>query len=438
MRGKLLIVDDNERIFESLEINFRKLGFECFWAANGTAAMRLIREHDMLAAIIDLSLDNEDGIEIMQKLFEIKADLPAIIITGFGTFSAAVRATKLGAYDFLAKPLNFDKLNEVVQEAMQMHDQYGGIAMDASSMASDFVARSPAMLEVWNRAAQLGPTDIPVLVTGESGTGKEIVSERIHVHSPRKNHKFVRVNCSAITDSLADSELFGHRKGAFTGAATDRIGLLREADGGTLHLDEIGDMSMVTQAKLLRVLEDNRIRPLGGEKEVGIDVRIVASTNKDLEQMVAEGAFRGDLYYRLNAVELLIPPLRERTEDIPPLAELFLKRFSGTGTVKRFSDKAMQRLCQYGWPGNVRELRNAVKVCAAVVPGSIIEAEDLPSTVRLTGKTTSKSIRIADAEKTLIAAALEESGGNRQVASNRLGISRRPLYNKMKTYGLEP
>ncbi len=438
MHGKLLIIDDNDRVFESLEINFRQLGYECFWAADGDSALRLAREHDMLAAIIDLSLDREDGIDIMRRLFEIKSDMPAIIITGFGTFRDAVRATKLGAYDFLAKPLNFEKLNEILQEALQMHDLCGGSAMDKTGISSEFVVRSPVMRDILHRAAQLGPTDIPVLVTGESGTGKELVSERIHAHSPRRDNKFVRINCSAITDSLADSELFGHRKGAFTGATSDRPGLLREADGGTIHLDEVGDMSLAIQAKLLRVLEDNRIRPLGGEKEVDIDVRVIASTNKVLDKMVAEGSFRGDLYYRLNAVELSIPPLRERTDDIPPLSEFYLRRFSANTSVKRFSDKALERLCHYSWPGNVRELRNAVKVCAAVVPGSIIEVEDLPVTIRTATRTTTKSVRIMDAEKELIATALEESGGNRQAASNRLGISRRTLYNKMKAYGLEP
>lgn len=436
MEQNLLIVDDNERLFESLEINFRLLGFRCLWAGDGREALRIARAAPLAAAIIDLSLGDEDGIEVMRSLFTARPGLPAIMITGFGTFQAAVRATKLGAYDFLAKPLNFDKLNEILQEALRMNSD-SGATLGIRDNAPALVGRSPAMRDLWEKAATLAATDLPVVVTGESGTGKELFAERIHRSSNRRDGPFVRVNCSAIADSLAESELFGHRKGAFTGASDNRAGLLREASGGTLHLDEIGDMSLPIQAKLLRVLEERRLRPLGQEKEVAVDVRVVASTNRSLQSLVDEGEFRADLFYRLNAAQLHIPPLRERVEDIVPLLEHFLAGASAGGPAKRFSDKAVRALERYIWPGNVRELRNMVKVCAAVVPGSIIELEDLPATVRAPSRPTGGSVRITDAERELIVRALEESGGNRIIASQSLGISRRTLYNKMKTYGIE-
>ncbi|MCC8180739.1 MAG: sigma-54 dependent transcriptional regulator [Planctomycetes bacterium] len=437
MKRNLRIADDNERVFESLEINFQQLGYTCLWAPDRKTALRLGRENKLVAAIVDLSLGEEDGIEVMRELFELQADLPAIVITGFGTFPAAVRAIKLGAYDFLAKPLNFELLNDVLQEALRMGSKPDGGVGRIRAGAANLVTASAEMLALWEKAAQLANTDIPVLITGESGTGKELVAQRIHERSARSGGPFVRVNCSAVADTLADSEFFGHGKGAFTGASDDRPGLFRQADGGTLHLDEIGDMSAAIQAKLLRVLEDSRIRPVGWEKDVVVDVRVVASTNKNLALMVDEGMFREDLFYRLNAVQLHIPPLRERVDDIEPLLEHFLRQFGDGRMEKRFSDKALRRLRDYYWPGNVRELRNTVKVCAAITPGNIIEVEDLPASIRAAKPATSISGRIIDAEKDLIIQALEENNGNRQITSQRLGISRRTLYNKMKRYGLE-
>ncbi len=438
MTQNLLIVDDNERIFESLAINFRQLGFDCLWAGDRASALRIAGDQRLAAAIIDLSLGEEDGIEVMRELFERQNDLPAIVITGFGSFPAAVRAIKLGAYDFLTKPLNFEKLNEVLQEALRLSAKAESLPVLPNGVAAqELVTRSPQMRELWERAAQLASTDLPVLITGESGTGKELFAERIHERSPRRAGPFVRINCSAVADTLADSEFFGHSRGAFTGAAGERIGLFRQADGGSLHLDEIGDMSPAIQAKLLRVLEDSRMRPVGSEKEVLVDVRIVASTNKDLTALVEEGQFRRDLFFRLNAVQIHIPPLRERIEDIPALAVHFLRRFAVGGQVKRLSDQALSTMSGYYWPGNVRELRNTVKVSAAITPASIIEADDLPDAIRHAKPATSVSGRIIDAEKELIVKALEEHGGNRQITSQRLGISRRTLYNKMKRYGLE-
>ncbi len=431
MPNTILIVDDNENIFKSLSLNFRQRQYECIWARNRLEATAAVNAGPIDAVLLDLSLGNENGIDVLPELLALRPGLPVIIITGFGTFEAAVKAIKLGARDFLPKPLEFTKLYDAVREAMR------GSAPDPDAANEDgvpIVTRNREIQALHKRARQFAKADIPVLVTGESGTGKELLATLVHYASPRADKPFLRINCSAFADTLVDNELFGHEKGAYTGALQPHPGLFEQADTGTLHLDEIGDMSLATQAKILRVLEEGVVRRLGGLIDRRVDVRIIASTNKDLEQCIEDGTFRQDLFYRLNAVTLHMPPLRERPDDVPLLLEHFLREFASEGQPRSFSDEAVKTLAAYAWPGNVRELRNLVKVCSLINESDVIEAEDLPEYILHPGA--SRSSRLNIAERDVIKRTLVTSQGNKSLAAERLGISRRTLYNKMERYGI--
>lgn len=429
----LLILDDNEDVFDSLELNFCRDGQPCLWAADKEKAMRLAAENDLLAAIIDLSLGNESGLDAMRGLLEIRPGLPVVFISGYGTLEAAVSAVKMGAHDFLPKPVNFKKLRQVVAEAVAGTAKSRRHQSEALRAKRGMVAAPGGAISLLlEKAARAAGSDMPLLITGESGSGKELLAEYIHSSSPRAEKPFIRINCSAINDSLAESELFGHVPGAFTGAAGERKGYFQQSDGGSIHLDEIGDMSMANQARILRVIEDSAVRPVGGAKEIRVDVRIIASTNKNLAQMSAEGKFRLDLYYRLKGVELFVPPLRERPEDIRSLVEHFLAQ-TGDVPEKRFSEQAMEALSAYQWPGNVRELRNMVKAAALLNPEAVIDVEHLPHSLR--AAPTKTSGRLAQSERETIAAVLEQVSGNRKAAAKQLGISLRTLYYKLDRYG---
>lgn len=434
--GNVLIVDDNERLFQSLAINLHKRGFASEWAGNGRAAEKKLAATPFSAVFLDLALGEEMGIDILPRLLAIRPRVPVIIITGYGTFEAAVRAIKLGAYDFLPKPLDIEKLLHILREALATES-----AADSNFETcgvSGMVTGSPAMREIFAKARLVADSHLPVLITGESGTGKELMANYVHYHSTRRGGAFLSVNCSAIADSLADSELFGHARGAYTGAVAERAGVFEQANGGTLHLDEIGDMSLGIQAKILRVLEDSRVRRVGGNLDLEVDIRLTASTNKDLRECIAAGTFRQDLLYRLNAVHLHLPPLRQRPEDIPLLLDYFLARATEGGLGKRFSTRALEALREYDWPGNIRELKNMAKICALVAPGAIIDLHDIPEYWRLEGakRPASKSVRLSDNERDLIQTALRNAGGNKQRAAQDLGISRRTLYNKLERYGI--
>lgn len=434
--GSVLVVDDNERLFKSLAINLQKNGFASDWAGDGLNAEKKIESTPYAAVFLDLALGEENGIDVLPRLLRIRPETPVIIITGYGTFDAAVKATKLGAYDFLPKPLDIDKLMDVLREATRTAPASTG---DEFSELHGMVTRSANMRHIFAQTRLVADSNLPVLITGESGTGKELMARFVHLNSLRREKTFLSVNCSAIADSLADSELFGHEKGAFTGAASERTGVFEQANGGTLHLDEIGDMTMGIQAKILRVLEEAKVRRVGDSRDLPIDVRLIASTNKDLKDCIAQGTFRHDLFYRLNAVHLHLPPLRERPGDIPILLDYYLGKIAEKGVVKRFSDTATDMLVHYDWPGNIRELRNLVKMSALVSPGKIIEIDDIPEHLQEgsgKGGKTRKSVRLSDNERELIRQALDEAGGNKQKAARRLGISRRTLYNKLERYGL--
>jgi DNA-binding NtrC family response regulator len=429
MAHKVMVVDDNEDIFRSLRINFAESGFDTIWRKDGKGAVEAVGNEGLDAVLLDLSLGAENGIDVLSGIQRIRPGLPVIIITGYGTFEAAVMAIKLGAFDFLSKPLDFDKLIAIVNNAIEMHSSHTTI----SGQDMRLISRSPLIQSLCRRAKRLAATNIPILITGEHGTGKELLAEFIHNNSPRRDKPFIRVNCSAFTDTLVNAELFGHEKGAFTGATQRHIGFFEQANGGSLHLDEIGDMGMPNQAKILRVLEDFRLRRIGGMEDIPVDVRVIASTNKNIEYLITLGEFREDLLYRLNAVLLYLPPLRERTGDLELLVKHFFAEFACGGQHKDFSPAAWALLRQYEWPGNVRELRNLIKVCVAVSDSRTIDVGDLPADFfRQTGK----SSRLKEIERDAIAAALVETNGNKSLAASRLGITRRTLYKKLDRYGL--
>ncbi|MDR1536176.1 MAG: sigma-54 dependent transcriptional regulator [Planctomycetota bacterium] len=435
----ILVVDDNENVYKSLLLNFRQEGFSCLWAADSGQTLAAVGSGRVSAVLMDLSLGREDGIEIMREVFRLRPGLPVIIITGYGTFEAAVRAIKLGAFDFLAKPLEFDRLLEVIGKAVRFSTPSGADPAREGGDEPDprLFTRDPAMLELCRKARRLAATDIPVLVTGESGTGKELLAELIHRHSGRRDRAFIRVNCSAIAETLIDDELFGHERGAFTGAVQAKPGLFEQADGGTLHLDEIGDMNPATQAKILRTLENGRLRRVGGIQDVPVDVRIIASTNRNLHELIERGRFRRDLFYRLNSVLLHLPPLRERTGDILPLARLFLDEFMAGDSPRRLAPETESRLAAHAWPGNVRELRNAVKVATIISDSDPIGPEALPEQFQAGDRARPAPGRLDAAEAELIRRTLRDSRGNKRKASERLGISRRTLYNKLERYGID-
>lgn len=430
MDNRVLIVDDNEDIFRSLRINFTEYDYRTEWTEDGAGALRVLAAKNFDVVLLDLSLKNENGIDVLTAIQRAYPGLPVIIITGYGTFEAAVKAIKLGAFDFLSKPLDFDKLLAIVENAISLSASAppGGAGDEGG-----FLTRSPQVLALCQRAKRLAATNIPILITGESGTGKELLAEYIHKNSPRRNRAFVRVNCSSLTDTLVNAELFGHEKGAFTGAVDKHIGLFEQADGGSLHLDEIGDMGMANQAKILRILEDSKLRRIGGAKDIPVDVRIIASTNKNIEELIAMGAFRQDLLFRLNAVLLYLPPLREREGDLELLARRFFSEFAEGHTPKRFSAEAWNMLLRHNWPGNVRELRNLIKVCAVVADGDVVGVENLPESMSRRG---SRSGRLNDIERETIIRTLAETQGNKSLAAARLGITRRTLYKKLERYGM--
>ncbi len=431
MHKQILVIDDNERLFDSLAINLRKKKLDAHWAAGCGDAMRLLAERDFAAVLLDLALGEEKGIDLLPAILERKPGIPVIIITGYGTFEMAVKAIKMGAFDFLPKPLDIDRLLSILWTALKSEMEPGSLPAGDDG---DLIAESPAMLALCEKARIVAKSDIPVLITGESGVGKELLAKYTHRYSLRSCGAFLSVNCSAIAENLADSELFGYVKGAFTGALRDRPGYFERAGGGTLHMDEIGDMSPAIQAKLLRVLEDARVTRVGGDAEIAVNARLIASTNMDLETAIGEGRFRKDLFYRLNAARLHMPPLRERKEDLPALIRLFLRQACGQGREKRFSSAAEDRLYAHDWPGNIRELKNLVKMCALTAPGKIIEVKDLPGSI--VSRPGVASVRLSDNERELIRKALADAGGNRQLAAHMLGISRRTLYNKMERYAL--
>ena len=436
-KPRLLIVDDDRTFRLSTAALLRQDGYDVQEAPDGTQAVDLLKDSSFDLILLDLRMPGLDGIGIVEVLRTWGDDTPILMISGFGTVETAVNALHSGADDFLTKPVEPDVLSARVDALLSRRPTTNGNA----TMPGGILGRSPGIRSVLEVVERVAPTDATVLVTGETGTGKELVARALHEGSDRSEGPFVAVNCAALAEGLLESELFGHMRGAFTGAVRDRRGLFEAADGGTILLDEVGDMSAGMQHRLLRVLQEREITPVGSTRAVPIDVRVVASTNRDLRAEMEAGRFRDDLYYRLNVVRIELPPLRARKEDIPLLADAFFRQVDRRPH-SGCSPLAMRLLQGHRWPGNVRELFAALESAHIQAGGRRIEAQHLPAEVRgqdrpAPGAERYRLERPSEDEREAIARALTETGGARNAAADRLGMSRTTLWRKMKEYGLE-
>jgi DNA-binding NtrC family response regulator len=439
----ILIVDDDRALREGLAETVAALGHRPLSAASGQEALARLARDAVDAVLLDLHLPDIDGIEVLRRLREHPKQPPVVILTAFASAANTIEAMRLGAFDHLTKPIGRDDIDALLRRMLARGLVARAAGVDESEGAT-LVGSSEAMRRVQKTIGLAADSDATVLVLGETGTGKEMVARALHNHGRRKARPFIAVNCAAIPTDLLESELFGHVKGAFTGAASDRMGAFREANGGTLLLDEIGDMPPAMQAKILRVLQDQVVMPVGG-RPAAVDVRVIASTHRDLTEWIAEGRFREDLYYRLNIVRITLPPLRERLSDILPLAEHFLRAASATEP-KQLTAQAAARLLSHSWPGNVRELKNVIERANVFVRGNIIDAGDLDLASDIPVTSSSEApvdwlagdlpTALARLEEAMIRRALDACGGNRTEAARRLSVHRQLLYAKMRRYGL--
>lgn len=448
----ILVVDDDPGHLTMLKTIIKSWGFGVETADDGSSAVQRVKQGPVDLILMDVRMAVMSGIEALKQIKVYNPAIPIIIMTAYSSVESAVEALKAGAYDYLIKPLDF----EVLKLALERAREHAGLRAEnqelKARMSADFhpgniIGRSRAMKELMDMVAMIAPAEATVLITGQSGTGKELVARLIHLNSPRKLGPWVVVNCAAISETLLESELFGHEKGSFTGAERRREGRFMQADGGTIFLDEIGETSAAMQAKLLRVIQEREIQRVGGEEILKVDVRIIAATNRDLEAEVRKGNFREDLYYRLNVVMLKIPPLRERMDDIPLLAQNFMENYAKKNRkqVKGFSPLAMDMLIHYDWPGNVRELENAVERAVILMSGDYITEKQLPLNIVQQYQpdeeiplplSSDGQLSLEEIEKQAILATLQATGGNKSETSRRLGITRKTLHNKLKNYGI--
>ena len=448
---KILVVDDDQVSLNMLKEFLEKNHFEVHLAQNADQAMQQVRTHHIPLVLSDIKMEESDGLSL---LGDLKAKYPKIVMimmTGFGSMEGAIEAIQKGAFDYISKPFDLIKLLSLVNKAVKHVHSLGQVEAPAEDAMLDapkaLIGSSPKMVEVYKTIARATLSTSTVLIRGESGTGKELVSRAVHQNSDRKNKKFVAVNCGALTETLLESELFGHVKGAFTGAQGDKKGLFEEANGGTLFLDEIGDISTGLQVKLLRVLQEGEIKPVGSNNQVKVNVRIVAATHRNLDEMVDQGKFREDLFYRLKVIEVEIPPLRERKEDIAELANVFLKKYSAKlhKKVSEISKEGLQSLWNYAWPGNVRELEHQIERAVALTSSSVLTADDFNFSHLGTNDRTDTKIAISgtgeqrsleEMEKSHILSVLKQVDYNKSKASEVLGIDRATLYRKAQKYGI--
>jgi two-component system response regulator AtoC len=444
---RLLIVDDDARLRRVLQILAHNIGLDGVAAAGADEALATFRAERSDLVITDLKMPGKDGIQFLRELREIDKEVPVVVLTAHGTVATAVEAMKLGAVDYLQKPFDNDALEMVIWRALdlsrfRLENQFlREQARDVRGFGG-LIGASAAMLPVFELLQQVAPTKSAVLITGETGTGKELVARAVHDLSPRQSKLFVPLNCAAIPSELLESELFGHVRGAFSGARGDRVGKFQAADEGTLFLDEIGDMDVRLQAKLLRVLQEGMIEPLGTNRRISVDVRIVSSTNRDLEKSMRDGRFREDLYFRLNVFRVKLPPLRERKDDIPALADVFLCDFAralGKPSL-RLAPEAAAKLQGYGWPGNVRELRNLMERAAVLCKGEVVGAPLVSSFLSAEFVSAREDLNLEqavdDLERRMILDALTATADNKHAAAKLLGIGERTLWTKLKKHGI--
>ena len=448
MKFTILTIDDEENIRNGLADNFELEGYEVKQAASGKEGLQLIEKGDIDLVITDLRMDGISGQEVVNQVTSKYPGIPIIVLTGHGSIEDATAAIKKGAYDFLTKPLDLTHLNKIVKNALQGRE----LALQKTQLLKELnnfktldkmVGKSAELRKVSETISKVAPSKATVLITGESGVGKELVADEIHNLSNRKDKPFVKVHCAALSESLLESELFGHEKGSFTGADTMQKGRFELAHGGTIFLDEIGEINQSIQVKILRVIQEKKFERVGGEKTIDVDVRIVAATNKNLEEEVKAGRFREDLYYRLNVVRIQMPSLRERKDDIPLLVKSFLREFNleNEKNVTGFDAKSKAAILKYNWPGNIRELRNCVECAVVMCNGEEITLEDLPVSVRESVEDKNiiipHGITLDEAEKIIIQNSLTMAGGNKTKVAQILGIGRKTLHRKLQEYGME-
>ncbi len=449
-KPRILIVDDEESHRMMLRAVLVGEGYAVAEASDGTEAVAAVEKEAFDVILLDIRMTAMDGIEALSEIRKLSPLVPVLIMTAYASVGTAVEALRAGAFDYLTKPLDIEELRIVIEKALEHYHlrTENLILKERLGDRFDFsriVGRSAKMKGLVDTLTLVAPSDATVLLLGESGTGKEVVANAIHQNSPRAGRPFIKVSCAALPETLLESELFGHEKGAFTGAVARREGRFQLAHGGTIFLDEVGETSPSVQAKLLRVLQEKEFEPLGSTRTVKVDIRVVAATNRDLEASVREGRFREDLFYRLNVVPITVPPLRERKEDIPLLAEHFLARFGEKNRkmLKAISGKALDLLVRYDWPGNVRELENCIERAVILARDEVVVPADLPPQIRTLpseqgqgGLALPYGVSLQEMEKALITKTLEDTGGNRTRAAEILGINRRTLQNKLKEYGL--
>ena len=453
--AKILVVDDDTVARELLAEALKKEGYDVEAYRSGEEAIARGREGRVDLVLTDIRMGAVDGLTVLREFKRMSHDTAIVVLTAFGSLEGAIEAIKQGAYDYLAKPFKKEEIKLVVQRSLDhcrllRENIKFREELKSKDEWSPLVGSSPAMLEVYKLVARVSESKSTVLLQGESGTGKELIARAVHSNGPRRDRPFVPVNCGALPDTLLESEMFGYEKGAFTGAVGTKTGLFESANGGTLFLDEIGELGQALQVKLLRVMQDQEVRRVGGTSSIKVDVRIIAATNRDLEQLVKEGKFRDDLYYRLNVVRITLPSLKERQDDIPMLAHHFLQKWSAGATraVRGFHPDTIEHLKQYRWPGNVRELENAIERAISLSHGPLLTPEDMPAAIRQAErhpelKANSMEsgddvyLTLEEVEKRHLVRVLKETKGNKVKAAKILGIDRRTLYRMAERFGLD-
>jgi DNA-binding NtrC family response regulator len=444
---QVLLVDDEPDILRVLERALKPEGYQLYLASTGGEAFEIFRQENVDLVLLDIQLPDMPGLEVLRVLKENDPDVEVVIITGYPTINRAVESIRLGAYDFLAKPFNpIAAVQITVKQALERRqiireNQELREHLEKQYQFENLIGRSKAMQNIFKLVKRLSQSESTILIRGETGTGKEVLARSIHFNSPRKNKRFIPVDCGAIPESLIESELFGHVRGAFTGAHRDKKGLFREADGGTILLDEIGDLSLALQMRLLRVLQEREIRPVGGEQAQPVDVRVISATHRDLEERVKSGEFREDLFYRLNVLSITIPALRDRPEDIPLLIQHFLSKYSKDVEPLSIEPQAMKRLCNYPWPGNVRQLEHCIEQMVVLRKGNALSKSDIPGFLLPAAQeqiVPPGSGSVKEFERLALKRAMENSHGNVEQAAKILGIAKSSLYRKLKDQGLPP
>jgi two-component system response regulator HydG len=452
-RNNILVVDDDNAHRIMLRTLIGGWGYQVSEADDGAAAIDRVKEQSYDLVLMDVRMVRVSGLEALAQIKLYNPAIPVIIMTAYSSVETAVHALKQGAHDYLTKPLDFDKLKITIERAMEHTRLKEENRLLKESLGKHFdrqniIGQSPAMINLLETVAQVAPSEATVLITGESGTGKELIAGAIHFNSARKDGPFVKLNCAAITETLLESELFGHEKGAFTGADRRKEGRFYQAHGGSLFLDEVSEMSLIMQVKLLRVLQEREFTRVGGEKTIQVDVRVIAATNKNLTDLIGKGQFREDLYYRLNVVDMEIPPLRNRQQDIPLLAQHFLELFAEKNhkKIKGFRPQALDLLIRHDWPGNVRELMNAVERTVVLSRSAYLSEKDFPMYAAtaldndaepdISGIDIDTGNPLEAVERATILKVLEATGGNKSEAARRLGITRKTLHKKLKSYGV--